>query len=279
MARTLRGGLDFAIDLRSLSKTIGSGLGVTQAVDDNAYMDAVIKNAYDVAKEAFHTEAAAAAASGTNIKHMFEQGTLGINRRKSNMRPNPNSERARLWEDVIVGEGKKHTLTYVFKPSLGFVPKPRRSDTNMDQEVIDQMSDHVFTWKARIMETGEMVNIAPKEAKFLLIPIMKNDMEARPTDRRRGYTISTGVTAQPGRGTQGNFTAYWTQFWEGRGGDIMNASVGTQIETDFIPVVPGGASGLQRPHRGTFEAAVAKESKIAKREAVIKAKKRRANGH
>ena len=66
------------------------------------------------------------------------------------------------------------------------------------------------------------------------------------------------VTFAPGASTQGNFTAYWAQFWEGRGAKLMNELVEQQLRSDFEAEIEINSSGTPSLP-GSIEAAVDKE--------------------
>jgi hypothetical protein len=215
------------------------------------YQDSLIKTAFNTAVLEFNTEAAAYAAAGGNIKHMYEWGTAGINRGATNARPNPMSDRARLWEPIMTGKGFNRTLDFFYKPSLAYVPKPTSGETGMDPDVIASMRDHVFRQKAMVFESGITVTIRPQEAQFLLMPKYANvdTSQWRSNDIERGYALVPGPNKlRPGARTVGQFTAYWTQFWEGRGNDIMNAAVQKELDEDYaIAMATSDKRGVMKP--------------------------------
>lgn len=284
MARRARMGVKLFTDFTSVAKFIGAGEAMAESVSGNsAYIDDVVRAAYKEVEHEFNVEAAAAAAAGTNIKHMFEWGTQGINRRKSNVRPNPLSERARLWHTVITGHGLNQTLTYVFKPSVAIVPKPTTGETGMDPEVINSLSDHVFWNKAEVLETGASVTIQPVDAQFLLIPYynsQQGNIMFSENDMDRGFTLSKGPhTHSPGdtAGTTGVFTGFWTGWWEGTGEKLMEGSVTEQIESDFFPAITVAYSPNSPSPAvpGEFVEQVSKQKSVVKKQATAKARARR----
>lgn len=268
MARRLRGGITVTADFSSAIHMLAAGQALGNAGLDTQYWNDVVDVAWQTAENEFNTEAAAYASTGGRIRHMYEWGTAGINRGKTNMRPNPMSDVARLWRTHLVGSGMSRTLSYTFEPSFAIVPKPTVRDTGMDPEVIDMLKDHVFTWKARVFEGGEHVTIFPKDAQLLLIPFYNGPWaSARPSDVERGFTMSKGPhTFAPGEQTQGEFTAFWLRFWEGRGNEIMNKVVEEQIEADFYTELLKPTRGI--PHYnpiGSITAEVkAEEKRIAR---------------
>jgi hypothetical protein len=238
-------------DFSGVIELIAAGNAMTGSIKDKRYLDLVTDVAWGLADREFNREAAAYAAAGGGIKHMFEWGTLGINRGRSSMRPDPLSPNARLWETFATGHGLDRYMTFVFKPSVATVPKPTASETGMDPEVINQMRDQVFRWKAKVFELGETVTIAPKRSKFLLIPAYpQNRPYMRPNDVKRGYMLlQRPIQAQPGRNVAGNFESYWFDFWEGRGGVMVDKSIQDQYEEDYMTpiLLAERTSGKSKP--------------------------------
>lgn len=287
MARRAVVGMQFFADFSGVEQALGEAWGAIDALEDKTYQDNLIRTAFEEANDAFNLEAAAYAAAGGNIKHMFEWGTIGINRSRTNMRPQPLSDRARLWQPVIEGRGLNAQFDFVFRPSVAFVPKPTTTETGMDPEVISQLRDHIFWNKAMVMESGISVNIRTKEAEFLLFPMYKGNIppHARGHDIARGYTLNRGpVQLTPGRHTAGQFNAYWVQFWQGRGNDMLNESIQRQIDEDFSRITQ------KRDARGRFTKTIPgmvkrhveeerkRAERNARRRAAYRRRKEEANG-
>lgn len=214
--RRVKGGVQLMADLTSVAEFIGAGEAMAETVNNQEYMDEIIKAAHGLVEDEFNVEVAAAAAAGDQLRHMFEWGTQGINRGKSDMRPNPLSDTARLWVTTLSGHGSNQTLTYAFRPSFAMVPKPTTAETGMDQEDIRMLEDHVFTSKAMVFETGSPVTIRPQNANFLIIPYYESQRGSTmfsDADKERGFTLSKGPhTFSPGEaaGSVGRFTAFWS---------------------------------------------------------------------
>lgn len=268
----------FVADFSEVEAAIGNAWGVLNAIDNLEYQNALMKNAFNTAVLDFNTEAAAYAASGGSIKHMYEWGTVGINKGRTNVRPNPMSDRARLWEPVMTGQGFNRQLDFFYKPSLAYVPKPTTAETGISQDVIASLRDHVFENKAMVFETGTTVTIRPVEAQFLLIPLYR-DREyhaARPSDYARGYMLQNGPNVmRPGARTSGNFTAYWTQFWEGRGNVTLNETVQKELDTDYaLAMAEAKGHHTMRPAiPGAVVTAITKDRKRQERNAVRRAQR------
>lgn len=230
-------GLEILFDVEALLEILGAGQALGQAPSQKDYIDAVVDIAYEKADEKFNSWAAAYGATGA-ISHMYEWGTVGINPARSNRRMNPADPAARLWHNVTTGAGFDRLLTFVYRPSITTVPKPTAKDTGMSPEVIAKMRDHVFRWKAQVLEEGQTVNIAPNKAKFLLIPAYANNRaKMRPHDRKRGYMLARNNITIQHDSYEGTFEAFWWKFWEGPGTDVVQDSVNDMIVEDYLPEI------------------------------------------
>lgn len=234
--------VQFFLDTTQLEQWLGKGEAMVGFDKNKVYSTALFDAAFAGAELEFNREAAAYAAAGGGIKHMYEWGTAGINRGKSDIRPNPLSSRARLWGTKLKGTGMSRSYGYSFQPSVAIVPKPTAAETGMSQDVISELKDHVFWNKAQVFELGETVSISPDhestgtQGPFLIMPFYKGHVppNARANDIKRGYTLSKGPNVfEPGAGVQGNFTSFWTTFWENEGDEFVNTSVLEFIEDDF----------------------------------------------
>lgn len=261
------------VDLSPVIQFLAAGDAMTRALENPRYADGLFESAFAEADEVFNTQAAAYAAATGNISHMYEWGTTGINRGRSNMRPNPMSPTARLWKTVAVGKGFDKTITYNFLPSKAIVPKPT-GFPNID------FRDHVFVWKAEVMEWGRQVTIYPKEAKFLFIPVTpENEQFVRPHDRKRGYTLSKGPISfnAGGRRYANNFTNFFTNYWYDQGDGIIQASIQRQALADFEPELRKTVSKTPTKPKPNVTGKVRTESKKIEGKAVRKANTRAAN--
>jgi hypothetical protein len=261
------------INLTANLGPVVNGLSAADAylsLDKNfPYWNAVINYAFRQADNQFNKVAAASGASGA-IKHMFEWGTLGINRGATNMRPGPLEERARLWEDYIIDKGPQGgvKVDFEYKPSVADVPIP----TVVPMEIRQLMRKHQFKWKAEVLEEGRPVHITRQDAEFLLIPYKAGMTGFRPYDIKRGYTLTRhAIDTVPGKDIEGRFPALWTRFWSNTAPDILEASLDEQITSDFAIYFADTAGG--RINKDIVEAVKIKSAKI-QREVAAKAKSR-----
>lgn len=264
MRNARKTGLQVMADLRPVANFLGTVDALASLEDQEAYVDSVLNTAINEADEYFNELAAAAAMSGTNIKHMYEWGTVGINDGMTNSVQDPSSKRARLWSIIKTGYADKKVLSFQFEPSLAHVPKPTE-ETGMSTEDISRLKTHVFQWKALVLETGKAVTIARKQGtKRLLIPYYENSGSFfSEYDKRRGFALRLGpFTHSPGdtAGITGNFLTFWSQYWEGIGEEAVTASVGKQINADFNRAfVPKKTFGFKPTYPGSLKKMMAVE--------------------
>lgn len=277
----------FIADFSPLIDSMAAFDAMAESLGKHDYMHDLIGTAYQEADNEFNVLAAAAGATGS-IAHMYEWGTQGINRGRSNMRPNPMSDAARLWVNKFTYAGAKGgVINFTFRQSLAIVPKPTMGATGMSKFVISQMSDHVFKWKSLVMEMGETVHIVPKNKERLMVPQYKRKADA-PEDLtgnyskdsvKRGFIMTKGpIDATPGKKVAGNFTAFWTNFWEEHGQRMMDESVERQVRADFQKAIEAQGRGPLRPPVKSVKAAVKAESKKVQAEVKTKAKTRKRAG-
>lgn len=91
----------------------------------------------------------AAVSEPLKFGHMYDWGMVG----------NP---QGRLWKHILRGRGRTRQLSFDFKASTKAVPvAPRLS-------AIGVKNNHIFTWKAPVMELGLPVRISPVLAQALV---------------------------------------------------------------------------------------------------------------
>lgn len=247
VAQSKKGGVDFKVDFKAVSEFIGEGEAWVALSKDKRYLDMVMNNAFQEANDRLNVQAAAAAASGAaNIRHMFEWGTLGINSGRTNRRARPTSESARLWMTTFTGRGSKKDIDFHYKLSTAKVPLPNKSRTGISIAGSKLKQNHVFKWKAKIMESGVSVSISNKgKKKFLVFP----------SSRGKGFVFvpraKQPVTTVPGRASAGQFHAFFTDYWNSEGHQIMENRFTEAFEELVVkemstntegPLVPAGTS-------------------------------------
>ncbi len=272
-------GLTFAINIDEVIAALAAGKALAESVHDPRYIDAIVDEAFDEADDAFNLQAEAGGRAGY-FPHMYEWGTVGINTGRTNVRLPASSPSARLWQNWTEGKGLDRTVWLAYRPSVANVPKPTAQETGMDPAIISRMRDHVFRWKARVIEEGERVEIERKRAKFLLFPAYK---AARPYmrnhDIKRGYSLHKGpINASPGYSSlSGNFKKFWFEFWETDGGSILETRTNQMILQDYEPELrkPRTTKTIRPVQSVNVLAEIEKKSKQVRMRSIAKAKARR----
>lgn len=234
--------MEISVDLEPTLYAIGAMQAFSRSLNDKVYIDALFDEAFEKADAAFDKHADAVARTGA-ISHMYEWGTVGVNKGRSNMRLAPENPKAKLWSNFSVGSGLNRSIAWVYRPSVATVPKPTSAETGMSAEVISLLRPQYFTWKAEVMEENRTVTISPQEAKFLLLPATKENRARfdgwRPNDLKRGYMLTQKtIESQPGKNAYyGSFTGIWDAFWLGEGSNIISEEIGRMVEQDYFPEV------------------------------------------
>lgn len=221
--------IDITVDFEELYALLGAGYAISKIGSGSRYLSDLINAGYQRTEGDFNREVAAFAASTGKLGHMFEWGTVGINKSKSNMKPDPLSERARLWTPHFNYYRGTGTLSFTYRPSVGNVPKPTKAKTGIPGDVLAKLKNHVFIHKAMVMEEGMPVTIKPKsdnKTKRLFVPrIWKGE---------KGYDMFTKNTMPKiSENTSGTFSTYFMAWWETVGNQMINEDVEKAFEQDL----------------------------------------------
>lgn len=221
------------VDMGPINDLIGTGFALDDIGRQSAYIMNLINASYYHANQEFNREVVAFAQTTDSLGHMFEWGTRGINTSRSNMRPDPFTERARLWNNHFHNGRKLSIINYTYKPSVGNVPKPTSRKTGIPGDVLKRLQYHVFWNKAMVMEEGIPVTIKPKpenESQLLFVPnIWKGE---------KGYSMYPRNTNPDISHTRkGTFTAYWSRYWMGPGMQDIQARAEAAFVEDFTEVM------------------------------------------
>lgn len=239
--------VDFKISgMDALLESIGAGQALGDAVKENrTYVAHIMRVAFNTSENEFNLKIAADASAGLNaqLKHMFEFGTLGVNRHKSSIRPRPTDERARLWKMRLQGGGMKWTAIVDFKQAIAYTPRPTVAQTGMSSSVIALMQNekHVFKNRAKVFESGGDMNIKHRDARFILIPKRRgmDTSKWRSNDIKRGYILIPrpySWTVSAPDAAIGSFQTYLERFWKNTAPVIYDSSLSKQIVADFAPL-------------------------------------------
>lgn len=253
-------------NLESLGDLIGSLKGIEEGLEEDAYMEGLIKQAHGKASNAFNVAAAATASAG-HMTHVFEFGTAGITPGPVKY-PDPTSASARLWTHTLTGRGGNQDIGYSFRPALNRNPQPTTASTGVESKYLRKLSKrkYIFWNKAFVMETGRTVEIHAKNGDFLFVPF-RGEVPRNPLNRKGFVMWNTKklgpITAVPGQNTKGQFTAFWMSWWSAAGNEIieqdMRASVMSDIEKAMAEATRrANAAAMETPATTNIVSAVNK---------------------
>jgi hypothetical protein len=152
--------------------------------------------------------------SPEEFKHMYEWGRVG----------DPN---ARLWKHILRGAGAARVATFDFKASKKTVP------LTPEKQAVGVRNNHIFVWKAPILELGLPVRISPKIANTLVMDYPK----------RTGQLVYTKRTIYiPRQGAEQAWGAFTNEFMRWFASGTPTQIVKTEIE----PRVQAGVKEAMR---------------------------------
>lgn len=136
------------------------------------------------------------------FKHMYEWGRTG----------DPN---ARLWKHLLRGAGATRVSTFEFKASKTTVP------LTPEKRAIGVQQNHIFVWKAPVLELGLPVRISPKIATTLVMDYPK----------RTGQLVYTKRTIYiPRQGAEQVWGAFTNEFMRWFAGGSPSQIIKSEIE-------------------------------------------------
>jgi hypothetical protein len=245
-------------NFEAIGDMVGALSGIGAGLDDQAYVEGLIKSAHGHAATAFDIAAAATAKTG-HITHVYEYGVMGVTRGEPRM-ADPTAPNARLYFHTLLGEGGNMDIAYSFRPARQPNPKPTPEDTGVSSEYISRLSDrkYYFYNKALVMETGRTVTIRPKNGDFLFVPFYGEP--SRDPTNSRGYMMWNSARhgplfARPGASSKGQFSAFWMNWWQSAGSAIMfeqmEKSVTMDIDIALAEASKRAQSETMKPVQGT----------------------------
>lgn len=276
----------FETNLDALGEIFGAITGIQEGLKDPVYMDGLLKAAHSQATKEFDLAAAATAQTG-HMSHMWEYGTPGITGGPPKF-PDPTSPAARLWVHKMIGKGGDQIITFTFREAIQRNPRLTTAQTGVPSKYLRKMSrrKYIFRWKARVIETGEEVEITPKNGHLLFVPFYgEEERSERP--RGRGYQMYPAdrkgpIKVNPGATQAGSFTKFWASWWDARGSQIIDDSVELSVDSDVNAVIDAAAlrASKSRPvpaGTGLLAAKTAKSSKETAATLRARATERRAD--
>lgn len=235
-------------NVEELAEAIGSYIGMVEGLNQREYMDNVLTSAHTDTSFEFNKAAAAKAMQDKSLSHMWEYGTAGITRGKTKF-ANPTAPKARLWKNQLIGTGTVKTVGFIIRPAVSQVPAHDPAELGIDEADMPQRlavntgaRRYKFANKATVFESGMVVNVVAKKARYLFVPIKTEGM---PTTYRgnpqRGFVWAKTHSYSPGEmaDSAGRFTGFFGSWWAGIGSEMMGTHMMKRVERDLIQVSTG----------------------------------------
>lgn len=180
---------------------------VSYTLKTNAHINELITAAHRIISSEFTMYMSQIAFNAPKqFEHMYEWGRVG----------DPN---ARLWKNILRGTGAARVATFDFKASKKAVPvKPIKQEVGVK-------ANHIFVWKAPVLELGLPVRISPKIASTLVMDFPKG----------AGVLTYTKRTIYiPRQGSSEVWGTFTNEFMRYFGGPVPNQIIKTQLEPKII---------------------------------------------
>lgn len=146
---------------------------VAVTVRTDAHINELIKSANTIVTAEFVSHMTREAISSPlKFGHMYEWGMVG----------DPSQ---RLWRHILRGRGASRQLTFDFKASKKAVP------VDPYLAAVGVKKNHIFTWKAPVIELGKPVSISPKLARALVF--VAKDIKRGASSSGHGYQMNGRV--------------------------------------------------------------------------------------
>lgn len=192
-----------------IGNTINS-IGAT--LQSSMHVNTMVKTAHSLITAEFTLHMSRAAmAEPAKFAHVYEWKRVG----------DPN---ARLWRYYLRGAGRDRISSFDFKASKTSVPvAPALAAIGVKQ-------NHIFYWKASVLEFGLPVTISPKIAKFLVfLDKGRSGKSAGNSWKRNGVVFSRGPINIPKQGNALMWNAFTNEYLEWFRGPTPHVVIDTQL--------------------------------------------------
>jgi hypothetical protein len=188
-------------DLDKVAKVGNMVNSISYALETPQHINEVVLATNSAINAAFITHMSGEAFNDPKkFHHMYEWGRTG----------DPNSK---LWKHVLRGSGAARTTAFEFVASKKSVP------ISPEKAAVGVQRNHIFVWKAPVMELGLPVRIYPKIAKKMVI------------DSESGGLIYTDkVIDIPRQGTKDTWNSFTDEFLRWYMSGIPNKIIKSIVE-------------------------------------------------
>lgn len=222
-------------NLEEIASIIGTFQGVSEAAQDERFINQILMKANERTLDKFNKKAAERSAAvknlNRNFNHMYEYGVAGITPGTQTI-SDPTSQAARLWVFKSIGRGKAINTFVTFRDAVQPNPLPKqRPDLkkfNVPADVVSRMSNrrYVFRRRAEMTEYGQSVSIVPVRAKALIFPSRENEKGYGFWHKNMGPMENSlnGETKNGASKHKMAFTNYFLAWWDSEGADMVRQS-------------------------------------------------------
>lgn len=260
--------IKFETNLDVVGEISGTIDGMELVSNEPSYMESIIKNAHDIAADAFDEFAATYGLTG-GISHMFEYGTAGVT-------PGPikfkaTDRDAQLWTHLLEGHGGEQQVSFTFRPAVAPNPQPTTAQTGVPSKYLTKLSKrkYVFYNRAAVTEMGTDVSIKSDRGNgFLFVPFYGKGSTGKYVNNR-GYMMWNSkkfgpIKVTPGRYSTGSFTRVWVGWWGATGSELMSTEMVKSYELDFAEAMKAAeARAAVRPVKAPTPTSIATTNRKA----------------
>jgi hypothetical protein len=208
-------GINFTADTSEANYLTGFLKGVSEQIRTDQHMGPVLKYVHAELAQAFDDYmTAVSTADPSRFHHVYEWNQIG----------NP---QAKLWKNVLRGQGGNRTATWTWRASKTIVP------VTAEAQDVGVEAVHIFVWKAPVMEYATNITIRPSRKTGLAFFTGPTSDDGRWELR---FTKSPIDVQNPGGAqVKGAFTAAFLEWWSETGGAGAEFSrrIRRVLEQDF----------------------------------------------
>lgn len=233
--------IQLANNLEDLAEGIGSMKAIVAGFEQPAYMDLIIRKAYNKAEMQFNIKSAASAAA-LNIQHAYEFRTKGIHEDGTY---SATAQASRLWISSLVGNGGRKQVVFAFRPAKRVRMSLTTTETGISKDNLARLkvnNGKQYPWKQKAydVEYGKEFLLRPRadnEAKILFVPVVAGLDKPTASEKKRKFGLRKQHYHAPGDdlsgdGETGAFHAWFVKYWQNDGAALMGEDMITQFNKD-----------------------------------------------
>jgi hypothetical protein len=223
------------IDFSPLTNRLHEYEALGEAVNGRRFRDQVVTGFLVMGREVFGRFADKRSEENRSaLHHVYEWGAIG-------------TPPGRLFRLVSQGRGKSAALTYTWKASQKPVPRPK-DDL--------RKSVNVFRWKAPMLESGQVVDVTGQGGAgggWGAQSVGSGNVMAFMVKGEIQFASGSHLIAL-GKGTRGEFSALWNEFWSGLAATQVGRPWAARVDGAITKSTKRIAAKVQRPGKSATAA-------------------------